>query len=293
MAVMMALRRHLDGAAAGQPRAAAQPGPPQFVLEAQRGAARPAHRASSSRTATSSPSTPRRPPCCCAPWSSAPAAPGRARHRAHPRPDRRRRCSTASAPARRRRADDAAPHSCASYLAPYRRPLAARRRCCSSSAPWPRCTCPASTPTSSTTASSPATPATSCAPARHARRSSLVQIVCSVGAVWFGARTAMGVRPRRPRGAVPPGRHVLQPRGAALRRAVADHPQHQRRAAGADAGADGVHADGVAAPIMMVGGVIMAMREDLGLSWLLAVVRAGAVPRRRLRDLAGWCRASG
>ena len=27
----------------------------------------------------------------------------------------------------------------------------------------------------------------------------------------------------------------------------------------------------VAAPIMMVGGVVMAMREDLGLSWLLAV----------------------
>ena len=27
----------------------------------------------------------------------------------------------------------------------------------------------------------------------------------------------------------------------------------------------------VAAPIMMVGGVLMAMREDLGLSWLLVV----------------------
>ena len=27
----------------------------------------------------------------------------------------------------------------------------------------------------------------------------------------------------------------------------------------------------VAAPIMMVGGIVMAMREDLGLSWLVVV----------------------
>ena len=32
----------------------------------------------------------------------------------------------------------------------------------------------------------------------------------------------------------------------------------------------------VAAPIMMVGGVVMAMREDFGLSWLLGVVHPGA-----------------
>ena len=49
----------------------------------------------------------------------------------------------------------------------------------------------------------------------------------------------------------------------------------------------------VAAPIMMVGGVLMAMREDLGLSWLLAVVRAGAVPRRSASSSPGWSRASG
>ena len=32
----------------------------------------------------------------------------------------------------------------------------------------------------------------------------------------------------------------------------------------------------VAAPIMCVGGVIMALREDVGLSWLMLVVRPGA-----------------
>ena len=36
----------------------------------------------------------------------------------------------------------------------------------------------------------------------------------------------------------------------------------------------------VAAPIMCVGGIIMALREDVGLSWLLLVVRAGAGARR-------------
>ena len=36
----------------------------------------------------------------------------------------------------------------------------------------------------------------------------------------------------------------------------------------------------VAAPIMCVGGIIMALREDVGLSWLMLVVRAGAGGRR-------------
>ena len=49
----------------------------------------------------------------------------------------------------------------------------------------------------------------------------------------------------------------------------------------------------VSAPIMMVGGIVMAMREDLGLSWLLARRGAGAVPLRRASSSAGWCRASG
>ena len=53
-----------------------------------------------------------------------------------------------------------------------------------------------------------------------------------------------GVRPGRPRGAVPPGRQLLRPGDGEVRRADADHPQHQRRAAGADAGADDLHAAG-------------------------------------------------
>ena len=44
---------------------------------------------------------------------------------------------------------------------------------------------------------------------------------------------------------LPPGPGVLRPRGRPVRRAVADHPDHQRRAAGPDAGADDLHADGV------------------------------------------------
>ena len=76
---------------------------------------------------------------------------------------------------------------------------------------------------------------------------SLVQIVCAVSAVWFGARTAMGFgRDLRAR-AVPPGRQLLHPRGPAVRGAVADHPDHQRRPAGADAGADGLHDGGLRA----------------------------------------------
>ena len=46
------------------------------------------------------------------------------------------------------------------------------------------------------------------------------------------------VRPRPARRGLPPGRLVLGPRGRAVRRTVADHPQHQRRPAGADARPD-------------------------------------------------------
>ena len=51
-----------------------------------------------------------------------------------------------------------------------------------------------------------------------------------------------GVRPRRAAGDLPPGRRVLRARGGPVRRPVADHPHHERRAAGADARADDLHA---------------------------------------------------
>ena len=75
----------------------------------------------------------------------------------------------------------------------------------------------------------------------------LVQVACSIGAVWFSARNAMGFG-RDVRSAL--FRRVgtfSAPGGPAVRRSVADHPRDQRRPAGADAGADGRDADGVRA----------------------------------------------
>jgi len=100
---------------------------------------------------------------------------------------------------------------------------------------------------------------------------SLVQIVCSVTAVWFGARTAMGF-----------GRDVR----AALFQRVGTFSTREVQHFGAPSlitrGTNDVQqvqmlvlmacTIAVASPIMMVGGVIMALREDLGLGWILAVV---------------------
>ena len=97
-----------------------------------------------------------------------------------------------------------------------------------------------------------------------------LQIACSVGAVWFGARTAMGF-----------GRDV---RSAIFHR-VGTFSQREVQDFGAPSLITRETNDVqqvqmlvmlsctlmVMAPIMMVGGVIMAMREDLGLSWLIAV----------------------
>ena len=48
----------------------------------------------------------------------------------------------------------------------------------------------------------------------------------------------------------------------------------------------------VAAPIMMVGGILMAMREDLGLSWLLVVIVPALFARSRF-IVPGWSRLPG
>ena len=98
----------------------------------------------------------------------------------------------------------------------------------------------------------------------------LVQILCSVAAVWFSARTAMSF-----------GRDVR----AAIFHRVGRFSQREVQQFGAPSLITRETNDVqqvqmlvlmsctlmVAAPIMMVGGVVMAMREDLGLSWLLAV----------------------
>ncbi|MFG3709886.1 ABC transporter ATP-binding protein [Micromonospora sp. NPDC047730] len=99
---------------------------------------------------------------------------------------------------------------------------------------------------------------------------SLVQIVCSVAAVYLGARTAMGF-------------------GRDVRSAVFGHVNRFSAREVARFGAPSLITRNtndvqqvqmlvlmsctmlVAAPIMSVGGVVMALREDLGLSWLMLV----------------------
>ena len=98
----------------------------------------------------------------------------------------------------------------------------------------------------------------------------LVQICCSISAVWFGARTAMGF-----------GRDVR----AAIFHRVGSFSQREVQDFGAPSLITRQTNDVqqvqmlvllsctlmVMAPIMMVGGIVMAIREDVGLSWLIAV----------------------
>jgi ATP-binding cassette subfamily B protein len=98
----------------------------------------------------------------------------------------------------------------------------------------------------------------------------LVQIVCSVAAVYFGARTAMGF-----------GRDVR----AALFHRVGEFSVREVNQFGAPSlitrGTNDVQQVQmlvlmtctmmVAAPIMCFGGVVMALREDMHLSWLMLV----------------------
>jgi ATP-binding cassette subfamily B multidrug efflux pump len=100
---------------------------------------------------------------------------------------------------------------------------------------------------------------------------SLLQIACSVVAVWFAARTSMrfGHDLRAAifdRVGTFSGREVSQFGAPSLiTRNTNDVQQVQMLALMTCTMA-------VSVPIMMVGGILMAMREDLGLSWLLAVV---------------------
>ena len=107
----------------------------------------------------------------------------------------------------------------------------------------------------------------------------LVQVLCSVGAVWFGARTAMGF-----------GRDVR----AAIFHRVGSFSQREVQDFGAPSLITRETNDVqqvqmlvlmsctlmVMAPIMMVGGIVMAMHVDVGLSWLIVMtvpVLAGAM----------------
>ena len=71
-----------------------------------------------------------------------------------------------------------------------------------------------------------------------------LQVVCAVGAVYFGSRAGMGVRPRSALGDLRPRHRLLGGGDGAVRRAVAADPHHQRRPADPAAGpADLHHAD--------------------------------------------------
>lgn len=100
---------------------------------------------------------------------------------------------------------------------------------------------------------------------------SVVQIACSVSAVWFGARTAMGfgrdLRATLFHRVGTFSTREVQHFGAPslITRSTNDVQQVQMLVLMACTIA-------VSSPIMMVGGVIMALREDLGLGWVLAVV---------------------
>ena len=100
---------------------------------------------------------------------------------------------------------------------------------------------------------------------------SMVQIVCSVAAVAFSARTAMSFG-RDLRGALFhrvgsfSGREVAQFGAPSLITRNTNDVQQVQMLALLTCSL------GVQVPIMMVGGIVMAMREDLGLSWLLAIV---------------------
>src|SRR4051794_8668630 len=97
-----------------------------------------------------------------------------------------------------------------------------------------------------------------------------LQIACSIGAVWFGALTAMGF-----------GRDVR----SAIFHHVGTFSQREVQQFGAPSLITRETNDVqqvqmlvllsctlmVMAPIMMVGGIVMAVREDVGLSWLVAV----------------------
>ncbi|HEU0103996.1 MAG TPA: ABC transporter ATP-binding protein [Mycobacteriales bacterium] len=99
---------------------------------------------------------------------------------------------------------------------------------------------------------------------------SVLQIACTVAAVWFGARTAMSFgRDLRAdifsRVGSFSGREVSTFGAPSLiTRNTNDVQQVQMLVLMSCTVM-------VSAPIMMVGGIVMAMREDLGLSWLLAV----------------------
>ncbi len=119
---------------------------------------------------------------------------------------------------------------------------------------------------------------------------SVVQIVCTIAAVYFGARVAMGAG-RDMRAAIFArvarfsGREVAEFGPPSLiTRNTNDVQQVQMLVLM-------TFTMLIAAPIMMVGGVVMALREDVGLAWLVAVavpVLAGTIGFITSRMIPGF-----
>lgn len=119
---------------------------------------------------------------------------------------------------------------------------------------------------------------------------SFVQVVCTIAAVYFGARTAMLV-----------GRDIR----SGVFHKVSEFSSREVNSFGAPSLLTRTTNDVlqvqtllfmsfamlVTTPIMMVGGIVMALRQDVGLSWLVAVavpVLAGAVAFIITRMLPGY-----
>ena len=124
-------------------------------------------------------------------------------------------------------------------------------------------------------------------------RVTLLQIVCSVAAVYFGARAGDGLRPRRPRGALfhRVGEFSAREVGrfgapSLITRNTNDVQQVQMLVLMTCTML-------VAAPIMCVGGIIMAMQRGRRAVLADGGLRARAGRRDRARSSRGWCRSSG
>ena len=80
-----------------------------------------------------------------------------------------------------------------------------------------------------------------------------------------------GVRARPALGDVPSRHYLLRARDRPVRGADVADPYHQRRAADPNPGPDGTAPCWSSRPIMCAGGIVMAVHQDAGLSWLLVV----------------------
>ena len=118
-----------------------------------------------------------------------------------------------------------------------------------------------------------------------------LQVLCAVGAVYFGSRTGMGF-----------GRDLR----AAIFHHVTTFSEHETARFGAPSLLTRTTNDVrqiqflvqmactvlVTAPIMCVGGIFMAIHQDAGLSWLLLVSVPVLVAGQLLDHLATCCRSS-